>query len=147
MNVKEYIRRLKENLQELEDNRQTEALRIALDATALLKLRIQTTGTNADGQAFAPYVPAYARTRRNKGLQTGYVDFTDRGRLMANIQPRAELNEEGRTVVVVGARDSENIDKLRGAFKKRGNILRLSQNEIQLIADANRERLQKIFEI
>jgi len=147
MDVKNVITRLKTNLSELQEQRKTEALRIALDATALLKLRIQTSGQNADGGSFPPYVPSYARRRRKNGLQTGYVDFTDRGRLWANVQPRVELDEQNRTLVVIGARDSENNAKLLGAVKKRGNILRLSQDEIDLVADANRERLAKVFDI
>ena len=147
MNVKQVIARLRANLQTLEEQRQSEALRIALDATALLKLRIQTRGENADGAQFAPYTPSYARVRRDRGAQTGYVDFTVTGRLMANIQPRVETNQAGRTVVVIAARDSGNNDKLRGAVKKRGNILRLSQDEIDLVRDANRERLAKVFDI
>lgn len=147
MDAKDYIAKLRANLQALEEQRQTEVLRIALDATALLKLRIQTTGKNAEGQSFAPYTPGYTKQRQKKGAQTGYFDFTVTGRAMANIQPRVEANETGKTVVVIGARDQDNIDKIRGQFKKRGNILRLSQNEIQMVSDANRERLQKTFEI
>ena len=147
MDAKDYIAKLKANLQALEEQRQTEVLRIALDATALLKLRIQTIGQNAEGQSFAPYSPGYAKQRQKKGAQTGYFDFTVTGRAMANIQPRVEANETGKTVVVIGARDQENIDKIRGQYKKRGNILRLSQNEIQLVSDANQERVSKLFEI
>jgi hypothetical protein len=147
MKARDFIQRLKDNLREVEEQRQTEVLRIALDATALLKLRIQTSGRNASGQAFAPYTPAYAKQRQKKGAQTGYFDFTVTGRAMANIEPRVEANETGKTVVVIGARDQENIDKIRGQFKKRGNILRLSQNEIQLVSDANQERVLKLFEI
>lgn len=147
MDVKQYIQRLRDGLTELEEQRQTEVLRIALDATALLKLRIQTSGINADGNAFAGYTPDYAKQRQKKGAQTGYFDFTVTGRAMANIQPRVELNEEGKTVVVIGARDQGNIDKIRGQFKKRGNILRLSTDEIRLISDANQERVSKLFEI
>lgn len=147
MDVKLVIAKLRQNIQELEQLRSTEALRIALDATALLKLRIQTSGQNADGNAFPPYIPSYARYRQRKGAQTGYVDFTVTGRLMANIQPRVVQDDENKTVVEIAARDSENNAKLLGAVNKRGNILRLAPDEIRLIADANRERLRKVFDI
>lgn len=147
MLARDYIRRIRENLQRLNQQRDQEALKIMLDATAVLKLRIQTTGIDAQGRAFAPYVPGYAKRRQRGGLQTGYVDFTVTGRLWANVQPRVEESGAGHTVVIIGARDEGNKDKLRGAVKKRGNILRLSQAEIALVSDANRERINKLFNV
>lgn len=147
MRADEVIRRLRENLERFKQEREEQTLRITNDLAALVKLRIQTSGRNFQGSPFAPYTPEYSQTRSNAGFQTGYVDFTRTGRLMANIQARVVEVSEGKTRVEIAPDRQENFDKLRGALKKRGNILRPSADEIALAADANRERIAKIFEI
>lgn len=146
MRASDVIRKLRENLERLKQERKEQTLRITNDLAALVKLRIQTSGRSFQGSPFAPYTPEYAR-ERGKDFQTGFVDFTRSGDLMRNIQARVVQNEEGKTVVAISTDNDKDNDKVRGALKKRGNILRPSADEIAMAADANRERIAKIFEI
>lgn len=147
MEAREFFRKLRENIAELNRNRDREFGVIAADLSAQIKLRIQTTGRNASGQLFAPYTPEYARVRTNFGAQTGYVDLTVTGRLMANIQARKTGDTESSTTYTIGPDSQENIDKLRGQLRKRGQVLTPSADEIQIASDSNLERVLKIFDV
>lgn len=136
------IRQIKANLI---NNREAEALRMGFDQLALLKLRIQTKGQNSEEQAFAPYVPAYARERRAAGYQVGIVDFTRTGRLWANVTPRVESATDTSVTVVIEGGEKRSKDIMKGAKRKRGNILQPTRKEIELIRAANRERVLKAF--
>lgn len=110
------------------------ALQAASDLSATIKLRIQETGVNADGNKFSPYTKDYAKKgRKDLGYQSEYVDFTRTGRMTNNIQPKIEENTQDRTLVVITARDATERAKLKGQVKKRGNIIRPSKNEIAVL--------------
>lgn len=136
----ERIRRIKA---ELIANREADVLRIAFDQVALIKLRIQTKGESADGPLFAPYVEPYKRSRQKAGYQVGFVDFTRTGRMWANVQPRIESSNMFSATVIIEGSEQRSKDIVAGAAKKRGNILRPSAAEIQLVRNANRARLEK----
>lgn len=140
----ERIRRIKADLT---NNREADALRIGLDLTALIKLRIQTTGRDADLQAFVPYTPFTRRDRAIKGYQVGYVDFTQTGRLWANIAPRIESSNVFSATVVIEGRDKYSKDIIEKSAPKRGNITRASKEEIELARAANRSRIEKYFNL
>lgn len=137
------IRQIKNNLT---FNREAEAMRMAFDQLALLKLRIQTKGQNSNEQPFAPYVPAYARERQRSGYQVGIVDFTRTGRLWANVAPRVESATDTSVTVVIEGGEKRSKDIIQGARRKRGNILQPTRKEIELIRVANRERVLKAFQ-
>jgi len=124
-------------------NREADALRIAFDLSALIKLRIQSSGQNAAGASFEGYVPPYAENRKKAGYQVGYVDFTRTGRLMANIRPRVENSNVFSATVVIEGADQRSKDIINGAYRKRGNILEASPAEIALAEEANQSRLKK----
>lgn len=136
----ERIRRIKA---ELIANREADVLRIAFDQVALIKLRIQTKGESADGLLFVPYVEPYKRSRQKAGYQVGFVDFTRTGRMWANVQPRIESSNVFSATVIIEGSEQRSKDIVAGAAKKRGNILRPSAAEIQLVRNANRARLEK----
>lgn len=142
-NILNRIRQIKNNLT---FNREAEAMRMAFDQLALLKLRIQTKGQNSEEQAFAPYVPAYARERQRSGYQVGIVDFTRTGRLWANVAPRVESATDTSVTVVIEGGEKRSKDIIQGARRKRGNILQPTRKEIELIRAANRERVLKAFQ-
>jgi len=147
MTPSEYIQNMRARIEALKANRTQEVKRIAEDLSALIKLRIQSDGEDYTGQPFAPYVPSYAKKRQDGGYQTSYVDFTVTGRLMANVQPYVLEETDSKTVVEITARNEEDQLKLRGARGKRGNILTPSNDELQMVADANRERIRKYLGI
>lgn len=142
-NILNRIRQVKNNLT---FNREAEAMRMAFDQLALLKLRIQTKGQNSAEQPFAPYVPAYAKKRQRSGYQVGIVDFTRTGRLWANVAPRVESATDTSVTVVIEGGEKRSKDIIQGARRKRGNILQPTRKEIELIRAANRERVLKAFQ-
>lgn len=130
---------------EMSANRARDVLNISLEAKALMQLRIQTRGYNFQEQPFSPYTPAYAKNRKNAGYQADYVDFTRTGNLWANVRPEVVENTEYTTTVEITARDRGNQAKLQGAVPKRGNILRLSDAEIDLLRQLNEQRIARYF--
>lgn len=141
------INRIREIKQNLIDDRESEVLRIALDQLALTKLRIQTKGQNFNEQPFAPYTPEYKKNRQAAGYQVGYVDFTRTGRLWANVQPRIVASNIFSATVQIEGQEQRSKDIIRGAERKRGNILQPSKAEIELTRQANRRRVLKAFGI
>lgn len=112
------------------------ALVVAFDLSALIKLRIQTSGENSQNAPFAPYTPFTVRDRKKKGYQVGYVDFTQTGQLWASVGPRLVSDGNGLAVVVIESRNQRGKDILTAAQPKRGNILLPSQDEIKFAQDA-----------
>lgn len=147
MALERLINRIREIKQNLINDREAEVLRIALDQLALTKLRIQTKGQNFNEQPFAPYTPAYKKNRQAAGYQVGYVDFTRTGRLWANVQPRIVASNIFSATVQIEGQEQRSKDIIRGAERKRGNILQPSKAEIELTRQANRRRVLKAFGI
>lgn len=147
MNAKDFAARLRANIQALRDNQQAETLRITLDLIALIRLRVQTEGLDYQESEFAPYTPGYARQRAKAGYQTEYVDFTRTGRLWASVQPEVSAQSGDVIEVNVGPRGQDNIDKARGARRKRGNITLPSESELAIARAGNEERIRKYYTI
>lgn len=141
------IERIRQIKNEMTANREADALRIAFDQSALIKLRIQTKGESADGPAFSPYVPAYAKERKKAGYQVGYVDFTRTGQFWGSVLPRVKSSSVFSATVVIESSNQRGQDIVKGAAKKRGNILKPSKAEIELVRNANRERVRKYLQI
>lgn len=147
MAFEQLLNRIRQIKQNLVNDRENEALRIAFDQLALTKLRIQTKGQNFNEQPFVPYVPAYAKERQAAGYQVGYVDFTRTGRMWAAVRPRVESSSIFSATVIIEGADQRSKDIIAGASKKRGNILQPSKSEIEFVRQANRERVLKAFRI
>ena len=146
MTAADTAKTIRANLALLRANREDEVKRIAQDLTTLIKLRIQGSGENYLNSKFSPYTKGYVVQRRKAGAQTQYVDFTRTGRMFASVYPDTDKNPSG-VVIVITAHGRDNIDKVEGAQKKRGNILRPSQEEINLAEQANNERVLKYLQI
>ena len=138
--------KIRQNLADLRANRERELQIIGADLSTLIKLRIQGSGENYLNAKFSPYTAGYAKQRTKKGFQTSYVDFTRSGRMWASVYPDVQGNSAVMTVVI-SAHGQDNIDKVEGAVKKRGNILRPSQEELDLAEEANNLRVQKYLQI
>ena len=152
MDAREFARTLRAKLQQMNQNRAKDALRIANDLNALVRLRINTRGQDYKGKSFTPYSPGYKKKRQRAGRQTRIVDFNFTGRLQAATQSYV-LKETATSVIVsTTARGTDNQNKLRGALTQpkgnpRGNILRPSQSEIQTAEAANRQRILKYLQL
>jgi hypothetical protein len=131
---------------EMSANRDRDALNIALEIKALVQLRIQTRGYNFEETPFVPYTERYAKQRKDEGYQTEYVDFTKTGRLWANVRPEVAQSTPTVTTVEITARDEGNQAKLRGAVRKRGNILLISAPEEDILTRLNEQRVNRYFQ-
>ena len=146
MTANDFSNQIRRNVQALRDNRERELEIIGADLSALIKLRIQGSGENYQGAKFSPYSPGYAAQRTKAGFQIGHVDFTRSGRLWASVYPDVDGNGAKYTIVI-SAHGVDNIEKVTKAEKKRGNILRLSADELNLAAQANEARVRKYLQI
>ncbi len=138
--------KIRQNLADLRNNREREVRIIANDLATLIKLRIQRSGQNYLNQPFSPYTPGYAAQRQKRGRQVAYVDYTDTGRMWASVYPDVEGSGASVTAVIQ-AHGQDNRDKVEGAVKKRGNILRPSKDELDLAEQANAARVRKYLQI
>ena len=136
-----------QNLADLRANRERELQIIGADLSTLIKLRIQGSGEDYLNTKFRPYNVDYAKERTKAGFQTKYVDYTRTGRMWASVYPDVDGNASIYTVVIT-AHGDDNIKKVKSAvLHKRGNILRPSQDELDLAEEANNQRVLKYLQI
>ena len=147
MTARDLANQIRRNVEALRNNRQQELKIIGSDLAALIKLRIQGSGQDYLNQQFVPYRPWSIDERTALGYQVGYVDYTRTGRMWASVYPDVEGNG-AKVTVVITAHGEDNIKKVKSAvFHKRGNILRPSQDELDLAAKANEARVRKYLAI
>ena len=139
--------KIRQNLADLRANRERELLIIGNDISALIKIRVQGSGENYLNTKLSPYSKDYAKKRLIAGFQIINKDYTRTGRFWASVY--AEIDKDGNTIftIIITAHGQDNIDKAIGAQKKDGNILRPSQEELDLAEEANNLRVQKYLQI
>lgn len=130
MSFRNFISELKAKREELELTREQDALRVAFDLLAQVKLRIQTRGEDFNEDTFSPYTPEYKKTRAKLGYQSEYVDLTRSGELWANVKPTVERRGADFVAIEIGAQTPGNEAKVRGFVRKRPNPIRPSLKEI-----------------
>lgn len=118
------------------------ALVASNEAIALRQLTIQESGQGVDGD-FSDYTDSYARDRSQNGYQTEYKDYTRTGELFRSINPEVIDRQPNSVTVEIKARDRDNQNKLNGAFKKDGNILTNTTEEIDLVTQVFVARINK----
>lgn len=118
------------------------ALVASNEAIALRQLTIQESGQGVDGD-FSDYTDSYARDRSQNGYQTEYKDYTRTGELFRSINPEVIDRQPNSVTVEIKARDQDNQNKLNGAFKKDGNILTNTTEEIDLVTQVFVARINK----
>lgn len=88
----------------------------------------------------------YKEFRNLNDLQTGFVDFAFSGRMWANIKIKSDQSEHNSGVVRIGATTEEDNKKLEGNTKRRGDILKLSKNEIESISKSFAMNIEQSIE-
>ncbi|HNR55528.1 MAG TPA: hypothetical protein PKJ19_10185 [Flavobacteriales bacterium] len=124
--------------------------RAALDALALVDVRITERGVNATGGAFEDYTPSYKKKKQAVGRYRGHVDFTLSGQMLAStttgferIGPTEKSVRAGRAKVSFDGRDEVTRKKLKGNEAKRPGFLQPSREEVEMVqraANVNMER-------
>lgn len=137
-NAREVILRVREASIEA---RRKSALITAFDLIALVKLRVQTQGKDSNNVSFVPYTLPYAKEVKRQGGNPNKVTFTRTGRMWAAIKPEIIEDTIERTVVEIKARTQDAQNKLNGQFRKRGNILLLTDEEIEIALEGHLERI------
>lgn len=143
--IRTLIDAIERGKQALITNRENDVLRIATDQIALIKLRIQQQGLDFQNLAFPPYTPAYARQRKKAGYQVGYVDLTRTGRTLASVLPRITESSIFGATVIIESGTTEGKKIIEGLEKKRPGIYVSTPEEIELVREANRNRIQDYF--
>lgn len=78
----------------------------------------------------------YKQYRELHGRQTAFVDFMFSGRMWSNISVISNQSEHQKGIAVIGAKADEEKKVLAGNTKRRGDILDLSQKEIDELKSA-----------
>lgn len=140
--MKEYVDAMRARLVKMTEERRRDAILTALDAIALVQLRIRTEGKDADGADFVPYDPVYEKSKFAE-FNNSFVDFTRTGSMLNSLTP--EIIEETIEFIRVEIKPNNQSDqtKLNAHEKKWGNILRLSEEELQFVLQAWRDRRLK----
>ena len=122
----------------------------ALDALALVDLRIVGQGKDASGADFEDYTPEYKARKQKLGRYRGKVDFTLSGQMLAStttgferIGPTSKTVNGGRARITFDGRDEETKNKLAGNDKYRPGFLNPSKQEMETVtigANKNMER-------
>jgi hypothetical protein len=141
MTIKQLIERIRQAKKEIIANREADTLRICLDQAALIKLRLQQQGIDSEGAAWPDYTARYKKERQNAGYQVAFVDFTRSGQFLQSFQPVVIKSDLFTCVVEIRPNSQEMKTRLRGLEGKRPGIFQPSDEEIELVREANRKRL------
>lgn len=98
-------------------------------------LEWRTIGNGAEAKHLAILPGGYAKIRQLQGRQTQFVDFSLQGRMWSDIHTISSAADHQNGVAVIGAVTKENKDKLSGNTARRGNILDLSNSELQKLTN------------
>lgn len=139
------IQRIQQMKSDLLRTQAQRLLVVAFDVSALIKLRIQTTGENSQNQPLPYYTPFTVRTRKAKGYQVGFVDYTQTGQLWASVGPRLVSDGGGLCKVVIESRNQRGKDILTKAEPKRGNLLLASDEELKIAQEAYTRSIEKVL--
>ncbi len=173
MDLIEFVQRLRLVANELQANREAESVQIGREAMALVRLRVQNDKENAQGTSFGGYSQAvvpkqffygkslsaaadrkvrsrtgrmsYEEFREDNNLETDAKDFTFSGEMWRDTGVSEVNNTADTTTVIIGG-TSERSRLLLGYNTERdGDILELSESEIDFVVDAHRERVLKVI--
>ncbi|MTB53014.1 hypothetical protein [Lewinella sp. W8] len=127
-----------------------DAIASGFNLSALVKARVQRRGEDYQGKDFPPYTDDYAeRGRRDLGYQDEYFDFTRTGEAWKSVGVFVKAKDDDSVTVSIRSDSPSNQVKFAGAVRKRGNILRSSEQERSLVlkdfANRRRERFQKLM--
>ena len=139
------IQRIQQIKSDLLRTQSQRLLAIAFDVSALIKLRIQTTGENSQNQKLPYYTPFTVKSRKAKGYQVGYVDYTQTGQLWASVGPRLISEGGGLCKVVIESRNQRGKDILTKAESKWGNLLLASDEELKIAQESYTRGIENVL--
>jgi hypothetical protein len=87
----------------------------------------------------------YKEYRELHGRQTDHVDFSLSGTMWKNIDLISDFSQHDRGVAIIGAKGEDNKKKLEGNTKRRGDILDLSDSEIEKLKNQYSLKILNVF--
>jgi len=195
MTIPELNKRLEGVKKDFQKNLGNTMIQIGNDALEALKLRIQKTGIDANGQKYRPYSTesmlvgkkgfknqshaskifgkqknrelkwvtldklnssgkkirlavlegGYKKFRDLNNLQSGFVDFTFTTNMWSNIGIVSSRSEADKGTVKIAAKSEKEKKKLEGNTARRGDILALSNKEIDELVKRFGMNIQQII--
>jgi hypothetical protein len=140
MSPEEFLEQWAALREELTNNRSREVLLVAHESLALIRLRVQSSGIDADGQSFGFYSAQYEKERERRNLRTDFIDLTATGGMWRELEVTIEEDEEEISTALVQGRTTRAIDLLEFNSDRYGDLLRLSDDEEDRITKAYFER-------
>jgi hypothetical protein len=98
-----------------------------------------------DGHKLFEVPGGYKQYRELHGRQTGFVDFSFSGRMWSNVALISSPADHNSGVAIIGAKNTETNDILEGNTKRRGDILDLSDKEIDELKEMYNLGMLKIL--
>ncbi len=143
MTPEEYNERMNSLINDLPEQHANLLISLASSANAIVKQRIQTSGTDANGSKFPAYSEWYQKYKTEKGKNKGFTDFSFTNRMWNNIQV---INERSNgEVAVITAKDKgatgTNITVPVKAHKRKGKQIAATTKQIYM--PSNYEKLEK----
>ena len=90
-------------------------LSMGFNLVAAVRQRVENTGIDRQGKAFAPYTPSYAKQKLKAGYQIRQVNYRAKGALWNSITPQIVSDTPELIAVEIAPRGRENEVKLLGA--------------------------------
>jgi hypothetical protein len=140
MSPEEFLEQWAALREELTNNRSREVLLVAHESLALIRLRVQNSGIDADGQSFGFYSAQYEKERERRNLRTDFIDLTATGGMWRELEVTIEADEEEISTALVQGRTTRAIDLLEFNSDRYGDLLRLSDDEEDKVTKAYFER-------
>ncbi len=121
---------------------------IAKDAIALIKNRVQETGTNSEGSTFPAYSKEYAKTKAKKNGEGSVLfrNFTLTGDMLRQLNIVSTKRDQDKYVVTVGGKSDFAQDKIDWNSEQVGDILETSEEEEKIFAQTMDDEIQKIID-
>jgi hypothetical protein len=118
-------------------------LLMAKESLALIRLRIQNTGIDADGASLGVYSVAYEKRREFFNLRTDIVDLTATGGMWRETDVDLVGTEDGIVVAIARGQTDRAKDLLEFNSERYGDLLRLSPQETDFVVTAFLERRRR----
>jgi hypothetical protein len=121
-------------------NRAREVLLTSSESLALIRLRVQNTGEDADNITLGFYSAQYERKRERENLPTDFVNLTATGGMWRETGVFLEEETETSSTAVVTGRTQRAANLLTFNSDRYGDLLRLSGEEERQITQAYIQR-------
>jgi hypothetical protein len=109
------------------------------------QLEWRTLGRGESAKRLAILNGGYKDLRNRQGRQTDHVDFSYTGRMWSNINLKSSNSDHQNGVAIIGATTPADKKKLEGNTERKGEILNLSQSEIDKLKDMYNVEVLDIF--